>query len=86
MARPRRTNIELIEHALELVRKPRDITELREALAVLLPAKAGCTLEQTAQMLGISRATAVRLQVRMSKKLAQPPASQPDPAAGITRL
>jgi transposase len=79
MARPRRTNTELIEHALEIVRQPKDIAELREALAVLLPAKAGCTLEQTAQMLGVSRATAARLQVRFGRKLAQPLASQPRP-------
>jgi transposase len=62
MARPRRTDEQLIESARQIVRQTEDIREFREALAVLLPAELNATLEQTARVLGVGRATVPRLQ------------------------
>jgi transposase len=39
-----------------------DVTHLRQALAILLPAEFDSTLEETARVLGVSRATVPRLQ------------------------
>ncbi len=50
--------------AQAVVAHPADIHELRAAQAVLLPAMAHTTLEQTAALLGIGRATVARLQRR----------------------
>ncbi len=49
---------------------------LRQCQAVLLPALCGATLEQTAAVLGVSRATVSRLQAAFRKN----PAPQPNPA------
>jgi len=62
MARPRRTDEQLVTSARQVVRQTQDIRELRQALAVLLPAELNASLEQTAQMLGVGRATVARLQ------------------------
>jgi transposase len=44
------------------VGKTQDANELRQALSILLPAERGTTLEETAKLLGVSRATIPRLQ------------------------
>jgi len=62
MARPRRTDQGLISSARQVVRTTQDIREFRQALAVLLPAELNASLEQTAQVLGVGRATVPRLQ------------------------
>jgi len=62
MARPRRTDQQLVDAARQSVRQTADIQELRQALAVLLPAEVGASLEQTARLLGVGRATVPRMQ------------------------
>ena len=62
MARPRKIDPQLVEKAREVVKQTQDVQELRQALAVLLPAEMKSTLEQTAEMLGVGRATVVRFQ------------------------
>jgi len=46
-----------------VVGKTQDAHELREALSILLPAERNTTLEKTAELLGVSRASVVRWQV-----------------------
>jgi transposase len=62
MSRPRRIDPALVSRAQAVVAHTRDIRELRAAQAVLLPAVARTTLEQTAKLLGVGRATVARLQ------------------------
>jgi transposase len=68
MARPRRTDPQLIRSAQRVVRDTRDATQLRQALSIILPAEFGSTLEQTARVLGVGRATVPRLQHRFSER------------------
>lgn len=67
MARPRRIESDLVEHAKAIANKAQDIKQLRMAQAVLLPALAQMTLEQTAAFLGVGRATVARLQRRFRR-------------------
>lgn len=69
MARPRRIDEELVRKAQHAVTNIRDLTELRCAQAVLLPALMGLTLEQTAALLGVSRASVPRLQARFRQSM-----------------
>lgn len=62
MGRLRKVDHKATLRAREVVRKAKVITELRQALAILLPADCGCTLEKTAAVLGVSRAAVPRLQ------------------------
>ncbi len=62
MARPCCIDADLVGKAKEIVAEARDLETLRSAQAVLLPALLGATLEQTAVLLGIGRATVNRLQ------------------------
>jgi len=64
MARPRHIDSSLVAHARQAVTHTNDIEQLRAAQAVLLPAIVGATLEQTAAVLGVSRASIPRLQLR----------------------
>ena len=64
MARPRRTDAGLVAKAQAALREAKTPEQLRCAQAVLLPAVMGSTLEQTAAVLGVSRATVARLQNR----------------------
>ena len=75
MARPRRTDEELVRKARCDVSGSRDMMELRCAQAVLLPAVMGATLEQTAALLGVSRDSIPRLQAqfRQSMQTEKPP-------------
>lgn len=69
MARPRRIDEELVRKAQCVVNNPKDMTELRCAQAILLPAIMGTTLEQTAALLGVSRASVPRLQARFRENM-----------------
>ena len=64
MARPRQIDEELVKKAQFAIMHCKDMTELRSAQAILLPAVMGTTLEQTAALLGVSRASIPRLQAR----------------------
>jgi len=68
MARPKRIDEELVQKAQTLVAQTTDLQELREAQSILLPALHDTTLEETASLLGVSRATVHRLQSRFRKK------------------
>lgn len=72
MARPRRIEPELIGRAQELLAAAKDLDTLRSAQAVLLPALLNATLEQTAALLGVSRATVPRLQNGLRRRCAEP--------------
>ena len=62
MARPRITDEPLVASARQVAQQTQDIRQLRRALAVLLPAELNASLEQTATVLGVGRATVSRLQ------------------------
>jgi len=64
MARPRRTDLGLVARARQATRHASQLEAYRQALAVLLPATLGASLEQTAAVLGVGRATVHRLQTR----------------------
>jgi transposase len=68
MARPRQIDPELVQKAQTVVAQATDLQELRAAQAVLFPALLGTTLEQTASMLGVGRATVPRLQARFRER------------------
>jgi transposase len=68
MARPRRTDAALVAEAQTLAAQAHDIRQLRIAQAVLLPALADMTLDQTAIALGVGRATVARLQTRFRRR------------------
>jgi transposase len=68
MARPKRIDQELVQKAQSVVAKTTDLQELREAQSILLPALHGMTLEETASLLGVSRAPVHRLQTRFRQK------------------
>ena len=65
MARPIHINVKLVVKATRTVRTTQNLDDFKSALAVLLPAKAGLTLDETAHMLGVGTATANRLQIRL---------------------
>lgn len=75
MSRPRRVDPELVAKARAVVAKTADVKELRAAQAILLPALAHTTLEQTAALLGVGRASVPRLQQRFRE------GCQPTPTA-----
>lgn len=62
MSRPRRIDVDLVARAQAVAARAQNLQELRRAQAVLLPAVANVTLEQTAKVLGVGRRTVVRLQ------------------------
>lgn len=76
MARPRRIDKALVTKARRVVARTTDVQQLRAAQAVLLPALASATLEQTAAILGVGRATVVRLQQRFGQSV-RPAARRP---------
>ena len=69
MARPRRIDSELVAKARVVVAQATDASQLRAAQAILLPALAHTTLEQTAALLGVGRASVPRLQHRFRQGL-----------------
>jgi len=60
---------ELVAKARAVVAQATDASQLRAAQAVLMPALAHTTLEQTAILLGVSRASVARLQHRLRQGL-----------------
>lgn len=83
MARPRRVDMGLVAQAQALALEAETVDELRMAQAVLLPALLNATLEQTAEALGIGRATVARFQSRLRQRVARP--STPAPNRGGRR-
>jgi transposase len=65
MARPIRINVKLVTKAKQTVKETDSLDEFRSALAVLLPAEVGLSLEVTASMLGVGIASVNRLQKRL---------------------
>ena len=72
MARPRQIDKGLVAKARHVVTHATDLDQLRAAQAVLLPAVASATLEQTAAILGVGRATVPRLQQRFRQSVRSP--------------
>lgn len=65
MARPIHVDLKLVAIAKRTVKATRNLDDFRSALAVLLPAQTGLTLQQTAQVLGIGTASIHRMQTRL---------------------
>lgn len=76
MARPRRIDPHLVRRAQLTAATTTTVESLRQCQAVLLPALFGATLEQTAAVLGVGRATVPRLQAAFRKN----PSAQSIPA------
>ena len=76
MARPRRIDLELVTQAQVVVAQASDVESLRCAQAVTT-AVLGATLEQTAMLLGVGRASVLRLQSRLRQFCAKPDAERP---------
>jgi len=68
--------MKLVRQAQAVVAKATDLEELRCAQAVLLPALLGATLEQTAAVLGVGRASVPRLQARLRQRGSKPQAAR----------
>jgi transposase len=75
MARPRRIDPTIVKRAQLTAAASTSVESLRQCQAVLLPALFGATLEQTAEVLGVGRATVARLQVAFRKQRAGSPAA-----------
>ena len=75
MARPRRIDPLIVKRAQLTVATATSVASLRQCQAVLLPALFGATLEQTAAVLGVGRATVARLQAGFRKPRSALPAS-----------
>lgn len=69
MSRPRRIDPELVAKAQAMVTQAVNAKQLRAAQAILLPALAHATLEQTAALLGVGRASVPRLQQHFRESL-----------------
>jgi len=69
MSRPCRIDPELVAKARAIVVETDDVKQLRAAQSILLPALAHTTLEQTAALLGVGRASVPRLQQRFREGL-----------------
>ena len=77
MARPRRIDPLIVKRAHMTAATATSVESLRQCQAVLLPALFGATLEQTAHVLGVGRATVARLQAAFRKqRSAVPPAAR----------
>ena len=86
MARPRRLDMELVMQAQVVAAQTCNVESLRCAQAALLPAVLGATLEQTAMLLGVGRASVLRLQSRLRQFCAEPDAVRPSwrrPRSGL---
>ena len=77
MARPRLVDERLVEHAKRLATQAGTADDLRCAQAVLLPVLLGATLEQTATVLGVGRATVGRYQAKVRRRLTHPADLEP---------
>ena len=74
MARPRRIDPLLVKRAQMTATATTSVESLRQCQSVLLPALFGATLEQTAAVLGVGRATVPRLQAAFRKHTSVRPA------------
>lgn len=74
MARPRRIDPVIVKRAQLTAAASTSVESLRQCQAVLLPALFGATLEQTAAVLGVGRATVARLQGAFRKQRSALPA------------
>ena len=70
MARPSRIDLLVVKRAQLTAATSTSVESLRQCQAVLLPALFGAMLEQTAAVLGVSRATVARLQTTFRKQKA----------------
>jgi transposase len=68
MARPRQLDPLVVKRAQTSAASTTSVDTLRQCQAVLLPVLFGATLEQTATVLGVGRATVARLQTAFRKK------------------
>jgi transposase len=68
MARPRQIDPLVVKRAQRTAATSTSVESLRQCQAVLLPALFGATLEQTAAVLGVGRATVARLQTTFRRK------------------
>ncbi len=75
MARPRRIDPHIVKRAQLTAATSTSVESLRQCQAVLLPALFRATLEQTAEVLGVGRATVARLQVAFCKQKPGVPAT-----------
>jgi len=75
MARPRRIDPLLVKRAQLTAATSTSVESLRQCQAVLLPALFGATLEQTAEVLGVGRATVARLRVAFRMQTSESPAA-----------
>ena len=73
MSRQRRSDSLIEARAGKAVATARSVQELRAAQSILLPAMLGVTLEQSAAMLGVSRASVARLQKRFRESSPEHP-------------
>src|SRR5271165_3278000 len=74
MSRPRQIDSKLASKAQQMVAETTDVMQLKAAQAVLLPAVLGATLEQTATLLGVGRASVHRFQQRFRQGIKTPAA------------
>jgi transposase len=65
MARPIQIDLKRVAQAKLTVKATRNLDDFKSALAVLLPVKAGLTLDETASLLGVGTASVNRLQARL---------------------
>ena len=65
MARPIQIDMRRVAQARLTVKATRNLDDFKSALAVLLPAQVGLTLDETARMLGVGTASVNRLQARL---------------------
>ena len=82
MTRPRRIDEVLVGKAGDAIACAKSLAEFRRAQAVLWPAVMGATLEQTAALLGVSRAAVPRWQARFGESV---PAGPSPPGWGGRR-
>ena len=76
MSRPRHIDPRLVVRAQAALAQAATVNQLRAAQAILLPALAHTTLEETAALLGVSRASVARLQQRFRQGLQPGPSSR----------
>lgn len=76
MARPRQIDQALVAQAQKLLSTATDVHQLRAAQAVLLPALLGTSLETTAALLGVGRATVPRLRAQFGAVVSGQPVAR----------
>jgi hypothetical protein len=65
MARPIQIDVKRVAQARRTVKATRNLDDFKSALAVLLPAQVGLTLDETARLLGVGTASVNRMQARV---------------------